>query len=131
MAKGFYFVAEEGDKRSEIRVVDMPKTNGDTIRAMVGGYMEIAARGKVNGVNCILICHEEGRLVPQPRVNWAAADFATSMTKSPAFLFMGVFGDCVLLADGEEDWRAFTDEEVARLGKFMHHGGFNLVELSA
>jgi hypothetical protein len=129
--KGFYFIAERGDERSKIEITNMVNTDGDTIRNMVGGYMEVIARGQVNGVRCILIGHEEARLVAEPRVNWAAADFAVSLSRNPAFLFQGVFGDCVLIADGDEDWRAMDDKEVAKVVKYLEHGGFNLVQMTA
>lgn len=120
--------AEQEGARSAIHIISLDKTDGDTIRGLVGGYMEVAARGKVNGVPCVLICDEEGRLKPQPEANWAAADLATTMTNNPAFLFSSVFGDCVLLCDTEEDWRTFTADELKRIIEVLHVGGFNIVD---
>jgi hypothetical protein len=125
---GLYVTGERDGARAAIKKVDMPQTDGATIRKMVDGYMEVAARGDIAGVPCVLICDEEGRVRADRFINWAAADLATTMTQNPQWLFMGIYGDCVLLRDGEEDWRAFTGEEVSTVLAQLYDGGFNVLD---
>ena len=128
--KAIVLKAQNDEGYCAVEIIDMPSTNGDAVRAIIGGWMEVFGRGNFGGVPVVVIGDEEGRLKEGIRWNPTAADFLTSATRNAGFIFQGIAGDAVVLYDGEEDWRAFTDEEIAAIRKELDNGGYPVQESS-
>ena len=86
--------------------------------------VEVAGRGVLGGVEVALLCDEEGLLKPNPINNLTACDLLAEMTKSaPVYLNGGgVAGTCSLVSD--DDLRALTADEVAKITKALDRGGY-------
>jgi hypothetical protein len=86
--------------------------------------VEVAGRGVLGGVPVALLCDEEGLLKPNPTNNLTACDLLAEMTNSaPAYLNGGgLAGTCSLVSD--DDLRALTADEVAKITKAFDNGGY-------
>lgn len=86
--------------------------------------VEVAGRGVLGGVPVALLCDEEGLLKPNPTNNLTACDLLAEMTNSaPAYLNGGgLAGTCSLVSD--DDLRALTADEVAKITKALDKGGY-------